>query len=128
MVDAFDFILDEYICFGGYPGAAPLIRDLGEWRRYVAYSIIAPVFGRDILETSLVWPSPLMRPEPCPGADDHPRLPMGGGHLPTWRMAQIDGMFAEVQSPVAAGGKVDRSDGAAAQQTASRVDLTQYDQ
>ena len=28
MVDAFDFTLDEYIYFGGYPGAAPLIRDV----------------------------------------------------------------------------------------------------
>ena len=61
MVDAFDFTLDEYIYFGGYPGAAPLIRDLGEWRRYVAYSIIAPVFGRDILALTRVDKPSLMR-------------------------------------------------------------------
>ena len=61
MVDAFDFTLDEYIFFGGYPGAAPLIRDLGAWRRYVAYSIIAPVFGRDILALTRVDRPALMR-------------------------------------------------------------------
>ena len=61
MVDAFDFTLDEYIYFGGYPGAAPLIRDLKGWRRYVAYSIIAPVFDRDILALTRVDKPALMR-------------------------------------------------------------------
>ncbi len=61
MVDAFDFTLDEYVYFGGYPGAAPLVRDLGAWRQYVAYSIIAPVFGRDILALTRVDRSALMR-------------------------------------------------------------------
>ena len=61
MVDAFDFTLDEYLFFGGYPGAAPLIRDLTTWRRYVAYSIIAPVFGRDILALTRVDKPALMR-------------------------------------------------------------------
>ena len=61
MVDAFDFTLDEYIYFGGYPGAAPLIRDLRAWREYVAYSIIAPVFGRDILALTRVDKPSLMR-------------------------------------------------------------------
>ena len=61
MVDALDFTLDEYIFFGGYPGAAPLIRDLGAWRGYVAYSIIAPVFGRDILALTRVDKPALMR-------------------------------------------------------------------
>ena len=61
MVDAFDLTLDEYIYFGGYPGAAPLIRDLRAWREYVAYSIIAPVFGRDILALTRVDKPSLMR-------------------------------------------------------------------
>lgn len=61
MVDAFDFTLDEYVFFGGYPGAAPLIGDLGAWRRYVAYSIIAPVVGRDILALTRVDRPALMR-------------------------------------------------------------------
>ena len=61
MVDGFDYTLDEYIYFGGYPGAAPLIRNLREWRQYVAYSIIAPVFGRDILALTRVDKPSLMR-------------------------------------------------------------------
>lgn len=61
MVDGFDFTLDEYIYFGGYPGAAALIRDLKAWREYVAYSIIAPVFGRDILALTRVDKPSLMR-------------------------------------------------------------------
>lgn len=61
MVQAFDFDLDEYVFFGGYPGAAPLIRDLATWRRYVAYSIIAPVFGRDIVALTRVDKPALMR-------------------------------------------------------------------
>ena len=61
MVNAFDFTLDEYIYFGGYPGAAPLIRDLKAWREYVAYSIIAPVFGRDILALTRVDKPAMMR-------------------------------------------------------------------
>ena len=35
MQEAFDFSLDEYIYFGGYPGAASLIRDETRWRQYV---------------------------------------------------------------------------------------------
>ncbi len=61
MVTAFDVDLNEYLFFGGYPGAAPLIRDLKTWRSYVAYSIIAPVFGRDILALTRVDKPALMR-------------------------------------------------------------------
>ena len=61
MVQAFDFELDEYVFFGGYPGAAPLVRDLVSWRRYVAYSIIAPAFGRDIVALTRVDKPALMR-------------------------------------------------------------------
>ena len=61
MVEAFEFSLEEYIFFGGYPGAAPLIRDLRAWRRYVAYSIVAPVFGRDLLALTRVDKPSLMR-------------------------------------------------------------------
>lgn len=61
MVISFDFDLNEYLFFGGYPGAAPLIRDMRMWRGYVAYSIIAPVFGRDILALTRVDKPALMR-------------------------------------------------------------------
>ena len=60
-VRAFDFDLDEYLYFGGYPGAAPFIRDQRDWRRYVAYSIVAPVFSRDILALTRVDKPALIR-------------------------------------------------------------------
>ena len=61
MVGAFNFSLEEYVFFGGYPGAAPLTGDLKAWRRYVAYSIVAPAFGRDVLALTRVDKPALMR-------------------------------------------------------------------
>jgi len=49
MQDAFDFSLEEFIYFGGYPGSAPLIRDENRWRNYVRGSLIRPNIEKDIL-------------------------------------------------------------------------------
>lgn len=54
MQQAFDFTLDEYIYFGGYPGAAHLIRDGERWRNYVAASLITPNIDKDILQMTRV--------------------------------------------------------------------------
>ena len=35
MRDAFDFSLEEYLYFGGFPGAAPWVGEPMRWRRYV---------------------------------------------------------------------------------------------
>jgi hypothetical protein len=35
MRDAFDVSLEEYLYFGGFPGAAPLVGEPMRWRRYV---------------------------------------------------------------------------------------------
>ena len=61
MVEAFDVSLDEYVFFGGYPGSIRYARDLRAWRRYVVYSIIAPIFDRDILARTRVDRPSLMR-------------------------------------------------------------------
>lgn len=50
MQRAFDFSLEEYIYFGGYPGSAGLIRDEARWRRYVRDSLIQPNIEKDILQ------------------------------------------------------------------------------
>ena len=52
MQDAFDFSLNEYIYFGGYPGSAKILRDKGEarWRSYVRDSLISPAINNDILQ------------------------------------------------------------------------------
>ncbi len=49
MSDAFDFDLDDYLYFGGYPGSAPYIRDELRWRNYVRESLIKPSIEKDIL-------------------------------------------------------------------------------
>ena len=49
MSAAFDFDLPSYVYFGGYPGAAPLIRDEDRWRAYVTGAIAEPNIERDIL-------------------------------------------------------------------------------
>jgi uncharacterized protein len=54
MQDAFDFSLDEFIYFGGYPGAASLIKDEARWRQYVRNSLIQPNIENDILQMTRV--------------------------------------------------------------------------
>ena len=49
MSEAFDVDLPSYIHFGGYPGAATLIRDQERWRAYVTGSVIEPNIERDVL-------------------------------------------------------------------------------
>lgn len=49
MHEAFDYDLDDYIYFGGYPGSAPYVRDEPRWRNYVSGSLIEPSIEKDIL-------------------------------------------------------------------------------
>lgn len=54
MQNAFDFSLDEYIYFGGYPGGANLIHDENRWRNYIISSLIRPNIEKDILQMTRV--------------------------------------------------------------------------
>lgn len=54
MQSAFDFSLDEYIYFGGYPGCADLIKDETRWRNYVRTALIQPNIQKDILQMTRV--------------------------------------------------------------------------
>lgn len=54
MQSAFDFSLDEYFYFGGYPGSARFIRDEIRWRTYVRGSLIHPNIEKDILQMTRV--------------------------------------------------------------------------
>lgn len=54
MHEAFDFTLNEYIYFGGYPGSATLIRDEERWRNYVLGSLVQPSIDTDILQMARV--------------------------------------------------------------------------
>lgn len=61
MSEAFGLTLDEYIYFGGYPGAARLIRDEKRWKRYIRDSIASPAIEKDVLQTSRIYKPALMK-------------------------------------------------------------------
>ena len=49
MSAAFDFNLDQFVFFGGYPGAASLIDDEQRWRNYICNSLVETNIERDVL-------------------------------------------------------------------------------
>jgi hypothetical protein len=49
MRDAFNVSLEQYIFFGGYPGAVSLINDHLRWKNYISNSLIETTILRDIL-------------------------------------------------------------------------------
>ena len=61
MQDAFDFSLEEFIYFGGYPGSASLIKDEERWRDYVIASLIQPNIEKDILQMARVEKPALLK-------------------------------------------------------------------
>lgn len=61
MAEAFDFDLEDYLYFGGYPGAAPLIREEPRWRNYVNTGLIEPSIEKDILMMTRVDKPALLR-------------------------------------------------------------------
>ncbi len=58
---AFGWSLDQYIFYGGYPGAAPLIREPRRWARYIIDSLIETTISRDVLLLSRVDKPALLR-------------------------------------------------------------------
>lgn len=58
---AFGWSLEEFLYFGGYPGAAPLAGDEGRWRRYISDSLIETSISRDVLLLSRVDKPALLR-------------------------------------------------------------------
>ena len=48
MRDAFNWNLEQYILYGGYPGAAGLIDEHERWARYIIDSLIETTISRDI--------------------------------------------------------------------------------
>lgn len=58
---AFGFSLEDYLYFGGYPGAAPLIKDPQRWKRYLLDSLIETTIARDVLLMTRVDKPALLR-------------------------------------------------------------------
>ena len=59
--DAFGYELDDFLYFGGFPGAARLIKDERRWLSYMRDSIIEPTIDRDVLADQDVRKPALMR-------------------------------------------------------------------
>jgi predicted AAA+ superfamily ATPase len=61
MRKAFDWTLEEYLYYGGYPGSASLIGDRERWARYIMDSLIETTISRDILLMTRVDKPALLR-------------------------------------------------------------------
>ena len=61
MHDAFGLSLDEFVYFGGYPGAAGLIEDERRWAAYVLDAIVETTISRDLLLLTRVDKPALLR-------------------------------------------------------------------
>ena len=61
MQEAFGMSTDEYIYFGGYPGAADLRHDMDRWQEYISSSIIDATINNDILMDTVITKPALLR-------------------------------------------------------------------
>ena len=61
MKEAFGFNLEQYIYFGGYPGAAHLIDNQDRWEQYINSSIIDATINKDILLDTPISKPALLR-------------------------------------------------------------------
>lgn len=61
MKDAFDWTPEQFVYFGGYPGAAALIGDRQRWTRYIIDSLIETTISRDIMLMTRVDKPALLR-------------------------------------------------------------------
>lgn len=61
MSTAFGFTSEQYLYFGGYPGAAPLAGDPARWRRYLLDALIETTIARDVLLLTRVDKPALLR-------------------------------------------------------------------
>ncbi|MCQ2329197.1 MAG: ATP-binding protein [Paludibacteraceae bacterium] len=61
MEKAFGMTLNQYIYYGGFPGAASLIGNERRWRNYVRDSILDPAIDKDVLMTKKILKPALLR-------------------------------------------------------------------
>jgi hypothetical protein len=58
---AFGFSFEQYVVFGGYPGAAPLAEEPERWRRYILDALVETTIARDVLLLTRVDKPALLR-------------------------------------------------------------------
>lgn len=61
MREAFGFSTEQYVYYGGYPGAAPLAGEPERWRRYIRDALIETTISRDVLLLTRVDKPALLR-------------------------------------------------------------------
>lgn len=61
MHSAFKWDIEQYIYYGGYPGAATLIKDEERWKRYIIDSLIETTLSKDILSLTLIHKPALLK-------------------------------------------------------------------
>jgi predicted AAA+ superfamily ATPase len=61
MSKAFGWNMDQWLFYGGYPGAAPLIDQGSVWSRYVTDALIETVLAKDIFQLQTVAKPALLR-------------------------------------------------------------------
>ena len=61
MQAAFGFGLEQFLFYGGYPGAAPLAAEPGRWERYVKDALIETTISRDVMLLSRIDKPVLLR-------------------------------------------------------------------
>jgi hypothetical protein len=59
--EAFGWSLEQYIYYGGYPGAEPLIGNRERWARYIIDSLVETTISRDILLMTRIDKPALLR-------------------------------------------------------------------
>lgn len=61
MNECFDFSLEQYVYYGGYPGAAPLIKDEDRFQQYIQSAIVDATINKDILMDTPISKPALLR-------------------------------------------------------------------
>lgn len=61
MRECFGFSVDQYLFYGGYPGAAPLINDADRFEQYIQSAIIDATINKDILMDSPISKPALLK-------------------------------------------------------------------
>jgi len=57
----FDLSLDDFVCFGCYPGSVDFLDDVNRWSQFIRDGIVEPVIGRDLLQLRPVNNPALLR-------------------------------------------------------------------
>ena len=58
---AFGYSLDDFLFFGGFPGAARFVADEARWREYMRNSIIEPTLAMDVFDLAEIRKPALLR-------------------------------------------------------------------